>query len=74
VPSPDGYRYGNKETAVYELGCGLSGLMKASHPKTRYTVEDNEEYLAIAEELAANGELAYRWRTILPRDLFNSVF
>jgi len=54
------YRYGNKETAVYELGCGLSGLMKASHPKTRYTTEDNEEYLAIAEELAANGELAYR--------------
>jgi len=54
------YRYGNKETAIYELGCGLTGLMKASHPATRALAEDCAEYLEIAEALATNGESAYR--------------
>eukprot|EP00959_Pyramimonas_sp_CCMP1952_P194720 4071723-Pyramimonas_sp.AAC.1 len=34
--------------------------MKASHPATRALKEDDDEYLAIAEELAKAGEVAYR--------------
>lgn len=29
------YRYQNRETAGFELACGVTGLLKASHPKTR---------------------------------------
>jgi len=57
------YRYGNKETAVYELACGVTGLLKASHPATRLTASDNEEYMEIAEKLALMGEKSYRGLT-----------
>ena len=53
-------RYANKETALYELGCGVTGLLKATHPATRLVQEDNPEFLKVAKELALAGEKAYR--------------
>ena len=54
------YKFSNKETAVYELGVGITGLLKASKsivvpPATTY-----EEYFPIMDALADNGEKAYR--------------
>jgi phosphoenolpyruvate carboxylase len=54
------YRYANTDTAVYELSCGVTGLLKASHPATRPIKEDNPEFIKIARELAKQGELSYR--------------
>mmetsp|Transcript_4239 Transcript_4239/g.4883 ORF Transcript_4239/g.4883 Transcript_4239/m.4883 type:complete len:1130 (-) Transcript_4239:225-3614(-) len=54
------YRYGTAETAMFELACGVTALMKASHPTTRAIADDNEEFVDIARELAQLGEKAYR--------------
>ncbi|HMM46530.1 MAG TPA: phosphoenolpyruvate carboxylase [Thiobacillaceae bacterium] len=55
------YKYGKPENASYEIGMGVTGLMKASattltHVEIRYP----EEYLAWMGEIAAAGEVAYR--------------
>ena len=54
------YKYSNKETAIYELGVGITGLLKASKcivipPATTY-----KHYFPIMEALAETGERAYR--------------
>ena len=53
-------KYSNTETAIYELGMGVSGLLKAS----RYTVtekpEDNPDFLKAMDEIAEIGEETYR--------------
>ncbi len=57
------YKYGNPETAVYELAMGATGLMKASRclimPQTTAANED----FAIMEALANLSEQAYRQLT-----------
>lgn len=54
------YKYSNTETAVYELSMGITGLMKASRNLIRKPEPDDPDYLAIMQELAAEGERRYR--------------
>ena len=57
------YKYGNEETAVYELTMGLSGLMKASRGLIEPAPTDRPEHMTIMNELAEYGERAYRGLT-----------
>ncbi len=54
------YKYSNRETAVYELTMGATGLLIASQCLIRPPAEDRKDYLATLDELAANGESAFR--------------
>lgn len=54
------YRYHNKETAVYELTLGVSGLMKSSLSLIQPQPEDRGRHLEIMAELAQLGEAHYR--------------
>ncbi|MEJ2508932.1 MAG: phosphoenolpyruvate carboxylase [Gammaproteobacteria bacterium] len=54
------YKYGNLETAIYELTMGITGLLKASSSLIRPPAEDRRDYLGIMDELAQAGEQAYR--------------
>ena len=54
------YRYNNRETAVYELTMGITGLMKASLSLVQPVTPDVPEYLTIMDELAHIGEQSYR--------------
>ncbi|MCX7106257.1 MAG: phosphoenolpyruvate carboxylase [Methylococcales bacterium] len=54
------YRYNNRETAVYELTMGITGLMKASLSLAQPVTPDVPEYLTIMDELAHIGEQSYR--------------
>ncbi len=54
------YKYSNVETASYELGMGITGLMKASLGVVMPHDEDKNEYLEIMNELAGSGEHTYR--------------
>jgi phosphoenolpyruvate carboxylase len=55
------YKYSNPETANYEIGMGVTGLLKASatalaHSEVRYP----QNYLDRMSDIAASGEKAYR--------------
>jgi phosphoenolpyruvate carboxylase len=55
------YKYSNPETANYEIGMGVTGLLKASatalaHSEVRYP----QAYLDWMRDMAAAGETAYR--------------
>jgi phosphoenolpyruvate carboxylase len=55
------YKYSNPETANYEIGMGVTGLLKASatalaHSEVRYP----QQYLDWMRDIAAAGETAYR--------------
>ena len=55
------YKYGNPETANYEIGMGVTGLLKASatalaHSDVRYP----QAYLDRMRDIAAAGEVSYR--------------
>lgn len=54
------YKYSNVETASYELGMGVTGLMKASRSLIVPPQDDKAEYLEIMNELARIGENHYR--------------
>lgn len=54
------YKYSNTETAAYELSLGVTGLMKASTCLVKPVVEDNPAHLEIMQQLAHDGEHAYR--------------
>jgi phosphoenolpyruvate carboxylase len=57
------YRYGNPETAVFELTQGLTGVLKKSLSLVRPPREDRKDFLATLEEIAALGESHYRQLT-----------
>ena len=57
------FKYANRETAVYELGMGISGLMKASRGLMRDITPLAPEYLSVMAELTALGEQSYRQLT-----------
>jgi phosphoenolpyruvate carboxylase len=57
------FKYGNTETAVYELTLGLTGLLKASIGLIQDVPEDPQPYIELMEEIAAAGEHAYRQLT-----------
>ncbi|MPQ76916.1 phosphoenolpyruvate carboxylase [Hydrogenovibrio sp. JE_KL2] len=54
------YKYSNAETAMYEISLGVTGLMKASKCLVRETKDDNPEFLATMQQLAKQGEQAFR--------------
>ncbi|MDR3395631.1 MAG: phosphoenolpyruvate carboxylase [Parasulfuritortus sp.] len=54
------YKYNNMETAVYELTLGVTGTLKASTHLVRTPAVDRKDYLAIMDDLAAQGEATYR--------------
>ena len=54
------YKYGNLETAIYELTMGVTGLLKASRTLVQPVAQDRNDYLGIMDELAQIGEQAYR--------------
>jgi phosphoenolpyruvate carboxylase len=54
------YKYSNCETAIYELGMGLTGLMRASMSLIRPRSGDSSEYLGMFGDLATTGEQVYR--------------
>jgi len=54
------YKYNNMETAVYELTLGVTGTLKASRHLIRPTDEERKDFLAIMDEMAAEGEAVYR--------------
>lgn len=53
-------RYSNTETAIYELGMGISGLIKASACLVQPPQEEKQDYLGVMDYLAKAGERAYR--------------
>ena len=57
------YKYSNKQTAVYELTMGVTGLLKASRNLIEAPKPDNPEYLEIMAALAKEGEAEYRQLT-----------
>lgn len=54
------YRYGNSETATYELSVGVTAVMKASHPATRHEQDFPPKYFNVMEEVMAGAEKSYR--------------
>ena len=57
------YKYSNTETAAYELSMGMTGLLKASTSLIREQSIDRREFLEIMDQLAQDGEQAYRGLT-----------
>jgi phosphoenolpyruvate carboxylase len=57
------YKYSNTETAAYELGMGMTSLMKASLPLIKPVAQDRDEYLGVMRELARHGEAQFRTLT-----------
>jgi phosphoenolpyruvate carboxylase len=55
------YKYSNPETANYEIGMGVTGLLKASATALAQSdVRYPQEYLDRMSDIAASGEKAYR--------------
>ena len=57
------FKYGNTETAAYELGMGVSALIKASRSLVTNAAKEPAEYHRIMHQLAATGEQYYRQLT-----------
>jgi phosphoenolpyruvate carboxylase len=57
------FKYSNTETAAYELGMGMTGLMKASLCLIRPATEDPPEFVSVMNELSRVGEDSYRQLT-----------
>ncbi len=56
-------KYGNVETAVYELGVGITGLLKASQSVVKKRGQYDESYHKAMASIASAGELSYRGLT-----------
>ncbi len=54
------YKYSNRETAVYELAVGVTGLLKASKCVIVPPPQVSRRHREIMEQLARTGEEAYR--------------
>ncbi len=54
------YKYSNAETATYELGVGITGLLKASRSLVMPVETHYREFAPAMEALARSGETAYR--------------
>jgi phosphoenolpyruvate carboxylase len=53
-------KYGNVETAVYELGVGITGLLKASQSVVKKRGQYDESYHNAMASIATAGEVSYR--------------
>lgn len=54
------FKYGNIETAAYELGMGVSGLMKASRSVISETEQVEPDFLTVMQAITQTGEASYR--------------
>jgi len=54
------YKYSNHETAAYELGVGITGLLKASRCLIDEPPKINPVFTEVMDELATEGEHYYR--------------
>jgi phosphoenolpyruvate carboxylase len=54
------FKYGNSETATYELGMGITGLMKASVSLVSETDRVEPAFLEAMKEITNIGEASYR--------------
>jgi phosphoenolpyruvate carboxylase len=54
------YKYSNRETAIFELTMGVTGLIKASTGLVRPIGADRKDFLATMDEMASRGEQAFR--------------
>ncbi|HEC73514.1 MAG TPA: phosphoenolpyruvate carboxylase [Methylophaga aminisulfidivorans] len=54
------FKYGNTETAAYELGMGVSGLLKASKSLVEKTPPLDTSFYDIMHQLTSTGEASYR--------------
>ncbi|MEJ2592214.1 MAG: phosphoenolpyruvate carboxylase [Candidatus Thiodiazotropha sp.] len=54
------YKYSNRETAIYELTMGITGLFKASLGVVSDIRQDNARYVDVMDELAALSEHHFR--------------
>jgi len=57
------YKYNIRETAVYELTMGLTGLMKGSLGLIRPVQEESADYGAVMAKIAKQGEESFRQLT-----------
>ena len=57
------YKYSNRETAVYELTMGVTGLLKASRNLIEEPEADKPEYAELMNALSQSGEQQYRQLT-----------
>ncbi len=53
-------KYSNTETAIYELGVGITGLLKASQSIVKKHGKFADNYLEAMASIAATGEAGYR--------------
>ncbi len=53
-------KYSNTETAIYELGVGITGLLKASQSLVKKHGKYDERYHKAMTDIAAAGETSYR--------------
>ena len=53
-------KYSNTETAIYELGVGITGLLKASQSLVKKHGKYDQRYHQAMADIAATGELSYR--------------
>ncbi|MFQ5609243.1 MAG: phosphoenolpyruvate carboxylase [Woeseiaceae bacterium] len=54
------YKYSNRETAVFELTLGMTGLMKSSRYLVDSKITDYEKFAPLMAGLADSGERSYR--------------
>ncbi|MET0091103.1 MAG: phosphoenolpyruvate carboxylase [Candidatus Thiodiazotropha sp.] len=57
------YRYGNRETAIFELTMGITGLFKASRGVVRQIAPVKVDFVQILEEIAELSEQQFRHLT-----------
>lgn len=57
------FKYGNIETAAYELGMGVSALIKASQGLVKDTSAEHPDYARTMQQLTQQGEQQYRQLT-----------
>ena len=53
-------KYSNVETAVYELGVGITGLLKASQSVVQKQGQYDDSYHKVMANIAKQGEISYR--------------
>jgi len=57
------YKYSNRETAIYELTMGVTGLLKASLGVVQSRPADSAEDIRVMNDLVVRGEKTYRQLT-----------
>ena len=54
------YKYGNQETAIFELTMGITGLIKASQGLVRHVKQEKKSYAQTMQEIAHLSEQQFR--------------